>query len=96
MFSIDYKEEIQLLSITGQFDHSRIVESKTIFDKIRTTSTIDLQGLDYICSGGIGMLVMTYSRLKKNGMNLYLTNLNEHIQKIFKVSNLDKIFTIKN
>ena len=54
-----------------------------------------MAGLDFICSGGIGLLVMTYSRLKKNGMNLYLTNLNEHIENVFKVSNLDKIFTIK-
>ena len=95
MFSIQYQEETQTLNISGQFDHSKVRESKEVLEKIENSLTINMAGLDFICSGGIGLLVMTYSRLKKNGMNLYLTNLNEHIANVFKVSNLDKIFTIK-
>ena len=95
MFSIQYQEETETLNISGQFDHSRVRESKEALEKIENSLTINMEGLDFICSGGIGLLVMTYSRFKKNGMNLYLTNLNEHIENVFKVSNLDKIFTIK-
>ena len=95
MFSIQYQEETQILIISGQFDHSRVRESKEVLEKIKNSLTINMAGLDFICSGGIGLLVMTFSRLKKNGMNLYLTNLNEHIENVFKISNLDKIFTIK-
>ena len=95
MFSIQYQKDLQILSISGQFDHSRVKESKEVLEKIENSLTINMTGLDFICSGGIGILVMTYSRLKKKGMDLYLTNLNEHIDNVFKVSNLDKIFTIK-
>lgn len=95
MFSIQYQEDSKIVNISGQFDHSRVRESKEILEKIENSLTINMTGLDFICSGGIGILVMTYSRLKKNGMDLYLTNLNEHIANVFKVSNLDSIFTIK-
>ena len=95
MFSINYKEDSNLLSISGKFDHSQIRDSKEVFEKIITTTTIDMKDLEFICSGGIGMLVMTFSRLKKQGMNLYLTNLSDHILNVFKVSNLDKIFIIQ-
>ena len=95
MFSIQYQEDSQIVNISGQFDHSKVRESKEVFEKIDNSITINMAGLEFICSGGIGVFVMTYSRLKKNGMNLYLTNLNEHIENVFKVSNLDKIFTIK-
>ena len=95
MFTIQYKKNSQTVSIEGQFDHSKIGESKEIFEKIDNTCTVDMSGLDFLCSGGIGILVMTYTRLKSKGMDLYLTNLNEHIQNVFKTSNLDKIFTIK-
>lgn len=95
MFNIQYQENTKTLSISGQFDHSKIKESTEIFQKINNSFTVDMKDLNYICSGGIGILVMTYSRLKEKGMNLYLTNLNEHIEKVFKVSLLDNIFTIK-
>lgn len=95
MFTIQYEKDTQTVSIEGQFDHSKVGESKKVFEKIENSCTVDMSRLDYLCSGGIGILVMTYSRLKSKGMDLYLTNLNEHIQNVFRISNLDKIFTIK-
>ena len=58
MFSIQYQEETQILNISGQFDHSRVRESKEVLEKIETSLTINMAGLNFICSGGIGLLVM--------------------------------------
>lgn len=95
MFEIDFQENSSTLYLSGQFDHSKVRETKEVFDKINDTTTIDLNGLEFICSGGIGMLVMTFSRLKTIGKEIHLTNLNDHIRNVFKVSNLDKVFSIK-
>ena len=84
-----------ILYLSGQFDHAKVRETKEVFDKINDTTTIDLNGLEFICSGGIGMLVMTFSRLKAIGKEIHLINLNDHIRNVFKVSNLDKVFSIK-
>ena len=54
-----------------------------------------MSNLEYICSAGIGILVMTYSRLKEKGNNIYLANLNKDIKKVFKISLLDTVFEIK-
>lgn len=95
MFQIDFEENSSILYLSGQFDHAKVRETKEVFDKINDTTTIDLKGLEFICSGGIGMLVMTFSRLKAIGKEIHLTNLNDHIRNVFKVSNLDKVFSIK-
>lgn len=95
MFGIKIQEEAQTLYVSGQFDHSRVVEAKEHFDKIQNSITIDMSELEFICSAGIGMLVMTFSRLKALGKEMHLTNLNAHISNVFKVSNLDKIFSIR-
>lgn len=96
MFGIKIEEEAKTLFISGQFDHSKVVEAKDHFDKIQDTITIDMSELEFICSAGIGMLVMTFSRLKALGKEMHLSNLNTHIRNVFKVSNLDKVFSIRN
>lgn len=94
MFSIDYNSKNQTVYLHGKFDHSKANECKQIFGQIENSFTIDMSKLEFISSAGIGILVMTYSRLKQNGENIYLTNLNDHISKVFKLSLLDKVFNI--
>ena len=54
-----------------------------------------MSGLEFICSAGIGLMVMAYRKLKEKGEEIFLVNLNEHINKVFKLSLLDKVFKIK-
>lgn len=95
MFEIKYDIEQQTVMISGQFDASRANECKELLGSIDKSITIDMSGLEYICSAGIGILVMNYSRLKDLGEKIYLTNLNDHIKKVFKISLLDKVFEIR-
>ena len=95
MFQIDFEENSSILYLSGQFDHAKVRETKEVFDKINDTTTIDLNGLEFICCGVIGMLVITFSILKQIGKYIHLINLNDHIINVFKFSNIYKLFSIK-
>ena len=95
MFSVNFDKDTQVLSLGGNFDASRADEVKSLLEHIDSSITVDMSNLDFICSAGIGIMIMTYRRLKEKGENIYLKNLNDHIKKVFKVSSLDKIFNIE-
>jgi anti-sigma B factor antagonist len=95
MFSVNFNKDTQVVSLNGNFDASRVDEVKLVLEQIDSSVTIDMSNLNFICSAGIGLMIMTYRRLKEKGENIYLKNLNDHIKKVFKVSLLDKIFNIE-
>jgi anti-sigma B factor antagonist len=95
MFEIDYQKNFQIVRIFGSFDASKTKEVEDILGKINETFSIDMSELNFICSAGIGVLVMTYKRLKERGEKVYLTNLNDYIKKVFEASRLDTVFDIK-
>ena len=95
MFQVEYNESAQTLILIGNFDASKAEDAKEVLGKINNTVTVDMSKLDFICSVGIGVLVMTYRRLKENGQDIFLINLNDHIKKLFNLSLLDKVFNIK-
>ena len=82
------------MTLSGNFDASKVDEIKTALEQIDNSITVDMSNLAFISSAGIGVLVMTYRRLKDKGENVYLVNLNDHIKKVFKLSSLDKVFNI--
>lgn len=95
MFDIKYDTKTQTISMSGQFEASKANECKEVFEKINNSVTVDMKNLDFICSAGIGILVMTYNRFKDTDNSIYLTNLNVHITKVFKACLLDTVFEIK-
>lgn len=95
MFKVEYNQDSQTVKICGNFDTSRAEEVKSVLENINGSVKVDMSELDFISSSGIGIMVMTYQRLKTKGENIYLVNLNENIKKVFKVSLLDKVFDIK-
>jgi anti-sigma B factor antagonist len=83
------------VKIIGNLDASKTQEVRNVFENINETFSIDMSNLNFICSAGIGVLVLTYKRLKERGEKVYLTNLNDHIKKVFEASRLDTVFDIR-
>jgi len=94
MYKVQYDENSQTVSLAGKFDASKAQETEDVLNNITNTITVDMSGLKYICSAGIGILVKNLTRLKSSGHNLYLSNLNSHIDKLFRLSKLDTVFKI--
>jgi anti-anti-sigma factor len=95
MFQVEYNTDIQTVFLRGSFDASKAEEVKEVLNTVDKSVSVDMSGLDFICSTGVGLMVMTYRNLKEKGEDFCLVNLNEHISKVFKLSLLDKVFTIK-
>ena len=56
---------------------------------------IDGERLDYLDSTGLGALISILKITKENENNIYLENIKPNIRKLFDITDLDKVFIIK-
>jgi anti-sigma B factor antagonist len=83
--------EVQLV---GRLDASQCPKALAFLDAMPAPYVVDLTGLEYISSAGLGVLLKTQKRLMASGRGLRLVNANRHIHDIFRYSGFDKIFEI--
>ena len=91
--------DIALLEISGRItlgyecqDVERAVE-----DLIRDSQkkiVLDLAGLTYIDSTGVGIIVMCYGKIRAAGGELRLAALQPRIQEVLKITKLDQIMRL--
>jgi anti-sigma B factor antagonist len=55
---------------------------------------LNLQGVEYVDSGGLGELVRTHTTLQKEGGQLKMANVNQRVQELLKVTSLHKVFDV--
>lgn len=55
---------------------------------------LNFEGLDYMNSGGIGLLVTTLIRAQRNGHRLLAFGLTDHYRQIFSLTRLDEAIEI--
>lgn len=60
-----------------------------------TSLTLDFTKLEYISSAGLRVLIATQKKLKNKDVPMTITNVNETIKEIFRMSGFDKLFEIK-
>jgi anti-anti-sigma factor len=58
------------------------------------TVILDFDGLDYMNSGGIGLLVTLLVRAQRQGQRLLAVGLNDHYRQIFSLTRLDEAIGI--
>ena len=56
---------------------------------------IDAKELDYIDSTGLGTIIGIYKILKEDDKQIYMENLKPNVRKMFKITDLDQIISIK-
>lgn len=81
--------------LAGRFDAAQVEKAALVFDKISATCAVDFEGLDYISSGGMSVLLATQKRLSETGHELLLRNMNRHILEVFQYAGFDLIFKIE-
>lgn len=59
-----------------------------------TTLILDFSELEYMNSSGIGLLVTTLIRARRQQQKLVAVGLNEHYRQIFELTRLDEAITI--
>ena len=82
------------LALKGRFDAAQVDMAQEALDRAPGPLSLDLSGLEYIASAGIGVVLRTYKRLKAEGQELRLVQVPPHIRNIFHYAGLDQILTI--
>lgn len=59
-----------------------------------STVILDFAGMDYMNSGGIGLLVTLLVRAQRSGVRLLATGLSEHYRQILSLTRLDEAIQI--
>ena len=56
------------------------------------TMILDLTGVPYVDSSGLGSLVSAYTSCQKAGRRVALTGVNPRVQKVFEITKVEPIF----
>jgi anti-anti-sigma factor len=82
------------VAFTGRLDAAQSPKAQAFLDALADPGAIDLSGLEYISSAGLGVLLRTHKRLMASGGKLQLVNVGNHIYDIFKYSGFDQLFDV--
>lgn len=81
--------------LIGEDNGSRVLEvvADAIQQNVRV-GIVDISGLRYINSSGIGVLITVLTKFRNKGGELYLLNPSESVQKLLIITKLNSIFQI--
>ena len=95
MFDIGFNENGQVM-VRGRLDAAQAPRAQEFLDEVSDGCVVDLAGLEYISSAGLGVLLATHKRLMSGKKGLELINVNPHIIDIFRYSGFDRLFVIRS
>jgi len=94
MFEIGHIDE-RTVFLRGRFDAGRMDQAGTVFENLNGSTVLDFDGLRYISSSGLGMLVNARKVLDESGHSLRIINASDHIRDLFKLTRFDLLFDIE-
>ncbi len=91
---------VLIATLTGELDHHGAVAVRTLIDaEIRKRNpkkaVLDLSGLDFMDSSGLGLIMGRHTLMASLGGTLTLRRPNERIVRIFRLAGLERIVTIE-
>ncbi len=95
-----FSDGILEITLCGEIDHHRAVSIRTgideeIWEKRPSKTVLDLSGIEFMDSSGLGLIMGRYSLMQKLGGSLTLRNPNERIVKIFDLAGLGRMILIE-
>jgi len=82
--------------LEGELDQSDVLDMKVAFDAAvngwEGDIVLDLGGVKFLSTLGIGLIVSTQDRLDEDDRVLRLANVPEFIDRTFRTMNLDEVF----
>jgi anti-sigma B factor antagonist len=88
---------IRVIDVVGEitaFSEKEISEAHEEAGKGAKAVILNFKGLDYMNSGGIGLLVTTLIRAQRAGHDLRAYGLTDHYRQIFSLTRLDEAIII--
>ena len=94
MFEIESPQAGQVL-MRGRLDAVQAPKAEAFLDAVKGEIVIDLSGLEYISSAGLGVLLRKHKQLSTKGGALQVVKVTPHISDILKYSGFDRLFKIE-
>ena len=96
----DKEKKHWAVSIIGEVDIFNSADmKKSLTELIKQKNAdikLDCKSLNYIDSTALGALVGVLKNVKSYGGSIYLCNVKPNLNKLFKITNLDKVFIIED
>jgi len=80
--------------LCGRLDAAQAPRLAQLLDALEDSTVLDLTGLEYISSAGIGVLVKAQLRLQEAGSRLQLDNLQPRVRAVLHFAGLEQFFGI--
>jgi anti-sigma B factor antagonist len=98
--SVRDAEGITILELRGRITvgEGNLVVRELVQDQVargRKKLVLNLAGVDYVDSAGIGELVRTFSTLRREGGQMKLANVNPRVMELLKATSLQSVFDIQ-
>ena len=97
-FTMHREGEVLVVDVGGQLivGNRQELKQKVLdeLDKGDRRFLIDFAGTSYIDSSGLGVLVSLSKKIREQGGELRLANLNEDLKTLFELTKLDTLFQI--
>src|SRR5688500_19993343 len=99
-FSIKKQDDVVVVDVEGQLIVGNRQELKQkVLDELERGERkflIDFSQTGYIDSSGLGVLVSLSKKIREQGGELRLANLNDDLQTLFELTKLDTLFQIRS
>lgn len=93
--SFDQKERNWNIVPKGEVDISTATIFRSALEEAykeeKANIILDFEQLRYMDSTGLGVIIGAYSRMRDKGDSIILRNPRENIQKLLRITNLDKL-----
>ncbi|MBR5052098.1 MAG: STAS domain-containing protein [Bacteroidaceae bacterium] len=97
--NIEQLEDKYLVTLEGELDTAAAAEVEKTLQPLYTTNgkdvVIDCEGLEYIASSGLRILISILKGAKAGGSKVVLKNMNEDIKSVFKLTGFINIFEVE-
>ncbi len=98
----NYNEEEKRwdIDIYGEIDIYNSSNVKDYLSNLIQVHQVDIhmncENLEYIDSTGLGALVAVVKKVKLYNGNIYIKNVKKNVEKVIKITNLDKVFILES
>lgn len=97
----EYNNQVNswIVDIIGELDILTSVEFKKtlndMLDEMESSIKLNCENLFYIDSTGLGVIIGILNRVKSNSNNISIVNAQANIDKLIKISGLDKVIGVE-
>src|SRR4051794_31076676 len=96
--TVEERGDCTLASVSGDIDAYTAPELRAallgLVQDSRLHIVIDMSGVSFLDSTGLGVLIGTLNRQRKSGGSLGLAAISDRVFKIFRITSLDTVFDI--